>query len=126
MLETARKGMWKANGQQLADIAQLHTALVKEFGVIRGGFSGNNAKLQDFITKQVPQDVAQEYTNRIQNMRASTSETVKNGMVLKKETSVTIGDEGKKNSINGVVIVSVILTAFVLLLVILRKKRKNE
>jgi cobaltochelatase CobN len=58
-------------------------------------------------------------------MRASTSETVKNGTVLKKETLV-IGDEGEENSINGVVIVSVILAVFVLLLVILRKKRKNE
>ncbi|KAA6344104.1 Aerobic cobaltochelatase subunit CobN [termite gut metagenome] len=125
MLETARKGMWRANGQQLADIAQLHTALVKEFGVLRGGFSGNNAKLQDFITKQVPQDVTQEYVNQIQNMKVSTSEKVKNGMLLKKETSL-IGDEGEENSINGVVIVSAILAAFVLLLVLLRKKRKNE
>jgi cobaltochelatase CobN len=58
-------------------------------------------------------------------MRASTSETVKNGTVLKKETLVT-GDEGEENSINGVVIVSAILAAFVLLLVLLRKKRKNE
>ena len=49
MLETARKGMWKASEQQLNTLATLHTELVEEFGSTGSGFSGGNAKLQEFI-----------------------------------------------------------------------------
>lgn len=31
MMETIRKGMWQASGQQIADIAKLHTDLVNKY-----------------------------------------------------------------------------------------------
>ena len=46
MLETARKGMWKASEQQLNTLASLHTELVEEFGSTGSGFSGGNAKFR--------------------------------------------------------------------------------
>jgi cobaltochelatase CobN len=99
MLESAKKGMWKANAQQLSDISQLNTALVKEFGSTKSGFSSENSP---------------ESPNEKGNSR-----------ILKKEelgTSAT----GEKNSLNGVFIVSVVLIAFVVLLVVLRRKRKKS
>ncbi|GHT21024.1 hypothetical protein AGMMS4957_09200 [Bacteroidia bacterium] len=96
MLESAKKGMWKANEQQLSDITQLNTALIKEFGSAGSGFSSGN----------------------------SSSDEKSNSRILKKEelgTSAT----GEKNALNGLFIVSVVLIAFVVLLIVLRRKRKN-
>lgn len=126
MMETARKGMWKASEQQLTTIAQLHTDLVKEFGASGSGFAGGNAKLQSFISGKVSAGDAKAYNQQIQNMRtAGTSDgTTKDGMVLKKDQS-QLGESGESNSLNGIIIVSVVLVVFVILLIVLKKKRKN-
>lgn len=126
MLETARKGMWKASAQQLTDIATLHTDLVKEFGASGGGFSGSNAKLQDYIAQKVNPQAAADYKRELKQMTHADKgvDIDKNGMVLKKE-AFTNGAESEENTLNGIVIVSAVLVAFVVLLVVLRKKRKK-
>ena len=43
MMETARKGYWKASPEQLSNIAKLHTDLVRQFGPSGSGFTGDNA-----------------------------------------------------------------------------------
>ncbi len=126
MMETARKGMWQATEQQLADIAQLHTDLVKEFGPSGSGFAGSNQKLQDFIAEKVSADKANEYKQQIENMRTSSSyqSSNNNEMVLKKD-EINNGQHGEKNSLNGIYVVSIVLVIFVALLALLRKKRKR-
>lgn len=128
MMETARKGMWKATDQQLNDVAKLHTDLVKEFGSTGSGFSGSNGKLQDFISKQVSADDAKVYNQQLQNMKTvnASSDAVKNGMVLKKDQVAGQGEQGEKNSLNGFIIVGVVIVAFVILLIVLKKKRKSS
>lgn len=127
MMETARKGMWKASGQQLAHIARVHTDLVKEFGATGSGFAGSNAKLQDFIAGKSTPENAGEYKQQLQKMKTAgaSSEGAKQGTVLKKDT---VGAEGssEKNALNGALVVGVVLLVFVVLLFILRKKRKNN
>ncbi len=127
MMETARKGMWKATEQQLNDIAQLHTDLVKEFGPSGSGFSGSNAKLQDFIAERTSPESANNYKQQLQQMKNAdaSSDIEKAGTVLKKET-LAQSQNGEKNSLNGIMIVSVVLVVFVGLLILLRKKRKNS
>lgn len=129
MMETARKGMWKASETQLADVAQLHTQLVKEFGASGSGFSGSNVKLQDFIAQKTSPESASEYKQQIQNMKtANASENIntKNGTVLKKEgVSQNENAVEEKNSFNGIIVVAVVLVVFVALMVVLRKKRKK-
>lgn len=127
MMETARKGMWKATEQQLATVARLHTDLVAEFGHSGSGFSGSNAKLQNFIAGKVSSEKANAYKQQIQAMKtasSSSSATGKNGTVLRKE-EMNNGQQGEKNSLNGIIIVSVVLVAFIVLLAILRRKRKS-
>ncbi len=124
MMETARKGLWKASEQQLTDIAEVHTDLVKEFGPSGSGFSGSNDKLQDFISKKVSPEAARTYNRQIQQMKKNTSADAKNGTVLKKN-ELSLESQNEKNSLNGLIIVSIVLVIFVGLLVILRKKRKN-
>lgn len=126
MLETARKGMWEATEQQLADLANLHTDLVKEFGSRGAGFSASNAKLQDFIAQKLPQQQATEYRQQLQKMQtASEPVNTDDAMVLKKE-ELANGDTAEKTSLNGIIIVSVVLAAFVALLLVIRKRRKGR
>ncbi len=126
MMETARKGMWKASDQQLSALAELHTDLVKEFGATGAGFSGSNIQLQDFIAQKTSPQNASLYKQQLQQMKEATTSVSsnKNGMVLKKE-NITNGQESKTNALNGVIIVSLVLVIFIGLLVILRKKRKS-
>ncbi|GHT33068.1 hypothetical protein AGMMS49574_17940 [Bacteroidia bacterium] len=124
MMETARKGLWKASGQQLADLAKLHTGLVNEFGASGSGFAGSNEKLQDFIAQNATPESAAGYKRQLQKMKTAGASTdiQKNGTVLKKDTIHSTGT-GKTNSMNGIVTVVVILAVFAGLLVVLRKRR---
>lgn len=131
MMETARKGMWKATDEQLTTIAQVHTDLVKEFGASGSGFSGSNVKLQNFIASKVSSQNASAYQNQLQAMKtpsannqSNASSDVKGGKVLKKE-SYSSAEEGEKSNLNGVLVVSVVLIVFIILLVVLKKKRKK-
>lgn len=45
MMETARKGMWKATDQQLADLSNLHTDLIQKYKPACSGFVCDNAKI---------------------------------------------------------------------------------
>jgi cobaltochelatase CobN len=124
MLETVRKGMWKATEQQLRDIADTHIDMVKKFGSNGAGFAGSNAKLQDFITEKVNTETAAEYRKELSKMNSSAEmlSDSKNGMVLKKNAMSETAD---RNTLNGIMVVAAVLVAFILILFILRKKRKK-
>lgn len=125
MLETARKGMWKASEEQLGELARLHTDLVKEFGSTGSGFSGGNAKLQDFIARKVSPENAAAYQQRVKEMKTAGTVADRKGMVLKKDEVAQVS-RGEKNSLNGVWIAGGIFALFVLLLLVLKRKRKNS
>ena len=103
----------------------LHTELVEEFGSTGSGFSGGNAKLQEFIAGRVAPQHAAAYKQQIQTMKTVQSPDNKNGMVLKKD-EVSSGEQGQKNALNGVWIAGGVLVLFVVLLLVLRKKRKDN
>jgi cobaltochelatase CobN len=124
MLETARKGMWKATEQQLSDVASLHTELVKDFGSAASGFAGGNAKLQDYIAQKVDNASASEYKKELQKMKtAASADATNKGMVLKKD-EINPQENSETNVLNGVVVGVVIIGLFVGLLLVLRRKRK--
>jgi cobaltochelatase CobN len=128
MMETARKGMWKADKEQLATIAQLHTELVEEFGPAGGGFSGGNAKLQKFIAQQVAPEKAKAYNSKLESMKsagASSGVSSKDGKVLKKEELTSTSGE-ERNSLNGFLVAGVVIFTFFILLFVIRNKRKNR
>jgi cobaltochelatase CobN len=125
MLETVRKGMWRATEQQVSDLARLHTELVNDFGSAASGFAGGNAKLQAFIAQQLNPASANEYRQQLQKMQmpASTN-AANNGMVLKKGELNPV-ESGTKNALNGAVIAVVVLVAFVMLMVGRKVKGKR-
>ena len=128
MMETARKGYWKASPEQLSNIAKLHTDLVRQFGPSGSGFTGDNAKLQQFIASQVDAQTAANYNKELKQMKQATldGEATKGGMVLKKQSSDAVqGAQEEQNSLNGGLIAGIVLVAFVVMLLILKKKRKK-
>lgn len=127
MLETARKGMWKASSQQVADIAKLHTDLVNKYKPSGSTMVSDNAKLRQFIASKVDAQSASQYKESINEMREATVSGDKKGMVMKKETSsVQSSGEEDTNLLNGTVIVVVVLAAFIGMLIVLKRKRKNQ
>lgn len=129
MMETARKGYWKATPQQLAEVAKVHTSFVTKFGPSGSSFEGNNPQLQQFIAgKSAPSD-AKAYTKTIQNMNEATVDTKGGkGMVMKKESgSMAEGNTAKKDSLNGWVVAGTVLVIFIVLVVVMRRKQnKNQ
>ena len=129
MMETARKGYWKASPEQLKTIAGLHTGLVDKYGTSGGGFSDNNAKLQDFIAGNVSPQQASAYRQRLTEMKeaALSDAGTQKGMTLKKSSVSTAGQpEEEKNTLSGTLVVGIVLAAFILLLAILKKKRSQD
>lgn len=84
MLETVRKGMWKASEQQVADIAKLHTDLVNKYKPSCSGFVCDNAKLRQFIASKTDAQAAAEYKKNIVQIREAAASDDKKGMVMKK------------------------------------------
>lgn len=126
MMESARKGMWKATPQQLKDIAKLHTETVNKYKPSCSGFVCDNAKLRNYIASKTDAASAKEYQQNVEQIRDA--EAAKNssdkGMVMKKET---LNEEAQQTTtvVSGIVVGVIVIVAFVLLAVLIRRRRKN-
>ena len=87
MLETARKGYWQATPEQLKSLSELHSGLVTRHGAACSGFTCDNAKLRDFIGRQLTPEQAKSYNTSVDRaLSAAPSDNADNkGMVLEKE-----------------------------------------
>jgi len=125
MMESARKGMWKATPQQLKDIAKLHTETVNKYKPSCSGFVCDNAKLRNYIASKTDAASAKEYQQNVEQIRDA--EAAKNssdkGMVMKKEM---LNEEAQKTTtvVSGIVVGVIVIVAFVVLAVYLRRRRK--
>lgn len=124
MMETARKGMWKAPEQQLADIAQLHTQLIAKYKPSCSGFVCDNAKLRDFIASKTDAASAVSYRKDITAIREQMVEGTDKGMVMKKEQVNTQTDE-TTNVLSNTVVVCVVLVLVVALILLVRRRHKH-
>lgn len=124
MMETARKGMWKASEQQLADIAQLHTQLIAKYKPSCSGFVCDNAKLRDFIASKTDAASAVSYRKDITAIREQMVEGTDKGMVMKKEQVNTQTDE-TTNVLSNTVVVCVVLVLVVALILLVRRRHKH-
>lgn len=123
MMETARKGMWKASEQQLADIAQLHTQLIAKYKPSCSGFVCDNAKLRDFIASKTDAASAVSYRKDITAIREQMVEGTDKGMVMKKEQVNTQTDT--TNVLSNTVVVCVVLVLVVALILLVRRRHKH-
>ncbi len=124
MMETARKGYWKASPEQLNEIARVHTAFTKKYGASGSSFEGGNRKLQDFIASNADAADAKTYRQDMQRQQQTVAGQNRKGMVMKKQT-VQDGEQMEKSGFNGMYVVGIVLVVFVALAVVIRNKRKK-
>lgn len=86
MLETARKGFWKADPATVKQLAELHAELVRDHGPGCSGFVCDNAPLRKFIGgKLVSPEAKQSYEKSISSIRTAAASPQVTGMTLKEE-----------------------------------------
>jgi cobaltochelatase CobN len=85
MLETVRKGLWKATDEQVGEMVKLHTQLVKEHDAGCSGFVCDNPKLRKMIAEKLPADEAKVYNDKIDQALAVAEKGDNKAKVLKKE-----------------------------------------
>lgn len=126
MMETARKGMWKANESQLQDIAGLHAELVNKYRPACSGFVCDNARLKDFIASKADRQAARRYLDNIAKVRESMAGNGDKGVVLKKEEMNRNSGETKTNTVSNTVVAVVVVMALVAVVFFIRRKQRKE
>lgn len=125
MLETIRKGMWKASPYQRTKLAEVHATLATKYGIAVGGMGSTNEKLQDFIADQLDKageeyrTLSQEYSTEIKGATLS-----QNGMLMSKEEKTIGTQDVNEKGFNGLIVVVVSVALFVVAVLLLRRKRR--
>ena len=124
MMETIRKGMWKATPQQTADIARLHVEMVNKHKPSCSGFVCDNAKLRQFIASKTDAASAREYQANVENIRQEQLADGKKSTVMKKET---LNDDSNKTKavVSGVLVAAIAIVAVIAIVVLIRRRRKS-
>lgn len=127
MLETARKGMWKASPEQVNNLARLHLELTNLAGAASSSFVLNNESLQNYISEQLPQQEAKMFKENIRDAKEGLTKEISadNAKVLKKEQ---LNPELAKEKINlkSGWLAGGALLIFVVLIFGLYRKRKMK
>ena len=123
MMESARKGYWKASEEQLKVTASLHNEFVKEKGAACTEFVCNNAKLEQFIAGKLTPQQQQAYTAAMNAVKSSSMES-NAGVVLKNRNSSAA--QSRKVVINGAVTAAAALAAIAVLIYAVKKRRREE
>jgi len=123
MLETVRKGMWKASDEQIASLAQLHTEVVNEYKPSCSGIVCNNPKLRDFILSKVDASSAAQYNKSIGDIRAENSNS-SDGMVMQKDELNSVKES--KNLISGGLVAGLVVVCLLFVFVIIKRGRNND
>lgn len=134
MMETIRKGLWKATPEQIKAIAELHAESLKEHGAGCSQMVCDNMKLQNFIGRQLPEDVSKDYLKKIDQARNIQAEdkpkdSDQKQQVLKKEEqnkkqAQSAAPVAKSSKRNGIFIALGII--FVILVAILLKRQRDR
>ena len=131
MMETARKGLWEASPEQLANIAKLHAELVKNHQAACTGAVCDNAKLREFIAQNLDKQLASDYKKGIKQAREVQIEKTEGNVVLKKEGQTeqdqnhhVKAEEKDKTGRNLAAILAVIAIAGGVWLLIRKRKEK--
>ena len=125
MLETVRKGMWKATPQQVADIAKLHVDLVKKYKPSGSAFVTDNAKLRNFIASKVEAKQGKEYQQQIDKMRNAVANADK-GTVMKREDMSQQVEKRAPLLSKGLLVGGAVLLLVALLVFVVRKRRNTK
>lgn len=125
MLETARKGYWKASPEQLRHLAALHSELIEKYEAGCSGFVCDNAKLRAYIGRQLPEAASARYQKKIETVRDENLAADGKSVVLKKDKTVQADAATRSDTISsfGLALVSFFWLTVIFLLVFFIRKR---
>lgn len=128
MMETARKGYWKATPEQLRNIAALHSELVEKYDAGCSGFVCDNAKLRTFIGEQLPAESAKQYEGKIESARNEAVAGDSKSVVLKKDKSMQTNEPVKPEDMSSfsLALISFFWLAVIVLLIFFVRKRTRK
>ena len=126
MMETIRKGMWKATPEQIAELARVHTETVNKYGAACSGFVCDNAKLKDFIASKADASAAAQYKQKIAEAReANLSDKDAKSVVLEKDKQNAIDETADTSGRHMILIAAIALVVAIAAFLIIRRRRKN-
>ena len=125
MLESARKGMWKASREQIGTLAKRHVELVNKYRPSCSGFVCNNAKLRKYIVSNAPdKSSARLYDGNIEKIRQGDTGS-KQGMKMQRE-NLSQNTEQSKGVLSNVIVGIVVVVVLVGLIFIVRRNRNQR
>ena len=125
MLESARKGMWKASREQIGTLAKRHVELVNKYRPSCSGFVCNNAKLRKYIVSSAPdKSSARLYDGNIEKIRQGDTGS-KQGMKMQRE-NLSQNTEQSKGVLSNVIVGIVVVVVLVGLILIVRRNRNQR
>lgn len=125
MLESVRKGLWKASEEQVAELSKLHTEIVNTYRPSCSGFVCDNAKLRDFIVSKSNAQTAAQYKESISKIREAKTSGDDKGMVMKKEEMNQVAEQ-QTNTLSNVAVGIAVIIVILALILFVRKRRKNS
>ena len=125
MLESVRKGLWKASEEQVAELSKLHTEIVNTYRPSCSGFVCDNAKLRDFIASKSNAQIAAQYKESISKIREAKTNGDDKGMVMKKEEMNQVAEQ-QTNTLSNVTVGIAVIIVILALILFVRKRRKNS
>ena len=123
MLESARKGYWKASDEQLKTTASLHAQITREKGAACTEFVCDNTRLQSFVADRLNNSEKQTYTRNMQEVHEASVTNDKN--VVLKEHKLASEQTVRKNRVNGVIAGTLVIIGFIGLVVLLKRRKKE-
>lgn len=114
MLESARKGYWKATDSQLRQTASVHAGITAESGAACTDFVCNNSQLQQFVARQLTAQAAKGYN---QQMTLVKGQGQSQSMILEKED-----DSQQQSQKHTALILAVVVTAFMVMAFAIRRR----
>ncbi len=125
MLETVRKGFWKASQEQIKEMSKLHAELVKKHEAGCSGFVCDNAKLRDFISQNLNKEIAQSYNKEITSVREAPKEKKKENVVLKQEKNEKVDNNENINLKTNYKLLAIVAIAVFFIIVMFIRRRKK-
>ena len=125
MLESARKGLWKASEEQVAELSKLHTEIVNNYRPSCSGFVCDNAKLRDYIASKADAPTAAQYKENIYKIREAKASGNDKGVVMKKEEMNQTTEE-QTNTLSNVAVGIAVIIVLLALILFVRKRRKSS
>lgn len=117
MLETARKGLWKAGEEKINTLSELNAELIRKYGSSEGNIGNSNEKLKEFIADNI-KDKEKANLYKKQNQTK--------GVILKEQQEAMPEEKDDMVSRYTTYVITGLLTLFVVGMIIFRLRKKEE